>query len=229
MDFSHVIFSVIGFSSSIFFFVPNIKKWHMQQVTTEKLRIVNEALEQAEERAARFQERHDRILSQICSFYLINKELEDALAGARATMKEALEFAANLRRLQMKIITSFPSDQLMVMAAESEQPRHGLVLARQPATRPRLGVLHQSNAVCLLPSANDESSCKAEFDEVSLGPHKQILDTQTEKKQINQTITYLEDLVMAGFWFKDGFGDGFGFNDDDGEFGFVGVPVRVVP
>ncbi|BFG36919.1 hypothetical protein CerSpe_231930 [Prunus speciosa] len=118
MDFGHVIFAVIGFSSSIFFFVPNVKKWHRQQVTTEKLRIVNEALEQAEERAARFQERHDRILSQICSFYLINKELEDALAGARAAMKEALEFAANLRRLQIKIITSFPKDQLIAMAAE---------------------------------------------------------------------------------------------------------------
>ncbi|KAB2621540.1 hypothetical protein D8674_023722 [Pyrus ussuriensis x Pyrus communis] len=114
MDFGRVIFALIGFSSSLFFFVPNVKSWRTQQVTTEKLRIIGEALKQAEKRATRFQERHDRILRQISSFYLINKELEGALADARAAMNEALEFAANLRKLQMKIISSFPSDDQIV-------------------------------------------------------------------------------------------------------------------
>lgn len=114
MDFGRVIFALIGFSSSLFFFVPNVKSWHTQQVTTEKLRIIGAALKQAEKRATRFQERHDRILHQISSFYLINKELEGALADARAAMNEALEFAANLRKLQMKIISSFPSDNQLV-------------------------------------------------------------------------------------------------------------------
>ncbi|KAM1051837.1 hypothetical protein PS1_033555 [Malus domestica] len=122
MDFGRVIFALIGFSSSLFFFVPNIKSWYTQQVTTEKLRIISEALKQAEKRATRFQKRHDQILCQISSFYLINKELEGALADSRAAMNEALEFAANLRKLQMKIICSFPSDdQLVAMTTHADQ------------------------------------------------------------------------------------------------------------
>ena len=113
MDFGRVVFAAIGFSTSLVLFVPNVKKWHRQQVTTEKLRIITEALEHAEERAAKFQERHDRMLSQMCSFYLTNKELEEALAGARAASNEALDFATQLRRMQLKIITSFPGDQLL--------------------------------------------------------------------------------------------------------------------
>lgn len=110
MAFGHVIFSIIGFSASFLFLVPNLKKWHWQQLRKEKLRIIEEALEQAEVRAIRFEERHDRILSQICSYYLTHMELEEALAGARAAMNEALEFAATLRKMQKKVIGSFPGD-----------------------------------------------------------------------------------------------------------------------
>jgi len=70
--------------------------------------MVSEALEAAEERAVRFQERHDRILSQICSTYLTNAELVEAMEGARATMNQALDFALQWRKIQFRIITSFP-------------------------------------------------------------------------------------------------------------------------
>lgn len=110
MDFGRVLFAIIGFSMSFFLFAPNVKRWHRQRITTEKLRIINEALEQAEERAEKFQERHDQILGQICSYYLTHTELEEALAGARAAMNQAVEFAAHLRRMQMKLIRSFPYD-----------------------------------------------------------------------------------------------------------------------
>jgi Werner syndrome ATP-dependent helicase len=108
MDYGSIVFAIVGFSASFFFCVPNLKRWHRQQITAEKLRLIGEALEHAEERVQRFQERHDRILSQMCTYYLVNKELEEALAGARAAMNEAMEFAVHLRRLQMKTITSFP-------------------------------------------------------------------------------------------------------------------------
>ncbi|KAK8589271.1 hypothetical protein V6N12_023673 [Hibiscus sabdariffa] len=97
---------VIGFSTSFFFVLPGLKKWQRQQVLIEKLRIISQALEQAEERAMRFQERHDRILGQICSYYMVNQDLEDALAGARAAMNEALEFAVGLRKMQLLILRS---------------------------------------------------------------------------------------------------------------------------
>lgn len=67
-------------------------------------------MEKAEERVIRFEERHDRILSQICSYYLTHKELEESLAGARTAMNEALEFASTLRKMQKKVIDSFPGD-----------------------------------------------------------------------------------------------------------------------
>lgn len=110
MDFGHVVFAIFGFSTSILLCVPNIKRWHNQHITTEKLRMTNEALEQAEERAIRFQERHDKILNQICGYYLTNKELLDALEDARIDMIEALKFASDLRQLQWMIIRSFPYD-----------------------------------------------------------------------------------------------------------------------
>ncbi|KAK7269356.1 hypothetical protein RIF29_22081 [Crotalaria pallida] len=103
-----VVFAIIGFSTSFLFCVPNIKRWHRKQVAEQKLKIISGALEVAEERVVRFQERHDRILSQICMSYLTNVELVEALAGARATMNQALEFAVDLRRIQFKIISSFP-------------------------------------------------------------------------------------------------------------------------
>jgi hypothetical protein len=112
MDYGRIVFAIVGISASFFLCVPILQRWHRQQITAEKLRLISEALEHAEDRVQRFQERHDRILSQICTYYLINKELEEALAGARAAMNEAMEFAVNLRRMQMKIITSFPEEVL---------------------------------------------------------------------------------------------------------------------
>lgn len=76
-------------------------------MTEQKLRIISEALEGAEERAVRFQERHDRILSQIGASYLTNTELVEALAGARVAMNQALDFAVDLRSMQFKVISSF--------------------------------------------------------------------------------------------------------------------------
>ncbi|KAK7392023.1 hypothetical protein VNO78_20449 [Psophocarpus tetragonolobus] len=104
----NIVFAIIGFSASFLFCLPNMKRWQGKQVAAEKLKMVSEALEAAEERAVRFQERHDRILSQICASYLTNTELIEALAGARATMNQALDFAVELRNIQIKIITSFP-------------------------------------------------------------------------------------------------------------------------
>lgn len=108
MDIRNIVFAIIGFSTSFIFCVPNFKRWQRKQVTLEKLKIISEALEAAEERAERYQERHDRILSQINASYLTNTEVVDALAGARADMKQALNFAVDLRSTQFKIISSFP-------------------------------------------------------------------------------------------------------------------------
>ena len=110
MDYARIIFAVIGFSASFFCVLPGFRRWQRQQVLIERLRIISQALEHAEERALRFQERHDRILSQICSYYMVNQELEDALTSARAAMNEALEFAVGLRKMQLKILKSLPDE-----------------------------------------------------------------------------------------------------------------------
>lgn len=120
MDLGKIVFAIIGFSTSFLFCVPNIKKWQKKQVAGEKLKIVSEALEAAEERAVRFQERHDTILSQICASYLTNTEVVEALAGARATMNQALDFAVELRKIQFRIIASFP-DAIDVLLDTSKQ------------------------------------------------------------------------------------------------------------
>ncbi|KAL0890770.1 hypothetical protein Bca101_014753 [Brassica carinata] len=57
----------------------------------EKLKLVNEALVAAEENVARLQERHDVILKEICSYYLVNSELQEALVAARADIDAASE------------------------------------------------------------------------------------------------------------------------------------------
>ncbi|KAL5701200.1 hypothetical protein ACHQM5_026563 [Ranunculus cassubicifolius] len=105
----HMICAVVGgFTASILLYLPNLKKEQKKQGFKEKLRMITEALEQAEQRVIRFQERHDRILAQVCSFYLCNEHLDEALVGARTMMNEALEFAVSLQQLQMKIIRSYP-------------------------------------------------------------------------------------------------------------------------
>lgn len=110
MDFGPIFYALIGFSMSISLCLPNLKKWQSQHITTEKLRIISEALEHAEERVMRFQERHDRVLSQVCSYYLCNKELLESLSVSQAAMNEALNFAVGLRRMQMEILCSYPDE-----------------------------------------------------------------------------------------------------------------------
>lgn len=121
MNFGNIVFAIIGFSSSFIFCVPNIRRWQRKQEAAEKLKIVSEALEAAEERVVRYEERHDRILSQICASYLTNTELIEAIAGARATMMQALDFAVELRKIQFKIITYFPDaiDVLLDMSKDT--------------------------------------------------------------------------------------------------------------
>ncbi|CAK7340660.1 unnamed protein product [Dovyalis caffra] len=110
MDYSRLVFAIASFSASFFVGLPYLKRWHKQQITTEKLGIINEALERAEERVRNFEERHDHLLGQICSYYLTNQELGDALAGARAALNEAVEFAVRLREVQMRILINFPDE-----------------------------------------------------------------------------------------------------------------------
>ncbi|XAR49125.1 hypothetical protein NMG60_11032204 [Bertholletia excelsa] len=111
MDLGRLVFAVIGFSTSFFLCLPNLKKWQAKQITREKLKMVNEALGEAEERVRRCEERHDRILGLICSFYLSNQDLDQAMAAAREALKEAVEFASGLRGLKMEIISSYYSNQ----------------------------------------------------------------------------------------------------------------------
>ncbi|KAI3448301.1 hypothetical protein Pfo_004966 [Paulownia fortunei] len=106
MDLSSIVYTLLGASASLFLLLPEIKKMHNRKIATDKLKIIIEALQLAEERVTRYEERHDHILSQMCSYYMINQNLEEALAGARDAMNEALQFAVGLRKLQMEIITS---------------------------------------------------------------------------------------------------------------------------
>lgn len=102
--------TIIGLSASFILFLPNLKRWQKQQIATKKLKIINEALAHAEERAMRYQQRHDHILTQICSHYLSHQDLEEALAAARAAMNEALRFVVRLREMQIKILINFPDE-----------------------------------------------------------------------------------------------------------------------
>lgn len=76
--------------------------------------MINKALEQAELKLMRCEERHDRILGQICSVYLVNPDLEEALKGAREAMNEARDFSVTLRSLQMEMISSFPGEDFSI-------------------------------------------------------------------------------------------------------------------
>ena len=68
--------------------------------------MVSRALDEAEVKLQRYEERHDRVLGQVCSFYMHNLELEKAMAGCRDALNEALEFVFTLRRLQLEVITT---------------------------------------------------------------------------------------------------------------------------
>ncbi|OIT07550.1 hypothetical protein A4A49_28609 [Nicotiana attenuata] len=110
MYFSNITFAIIAFSASFLLYLPNLRKWQNKQIAAEKFRIITEALEQAEDRVLRYEERHDRILNQICSHYIVSQELLDALAVAREAMNEALEFAITLRNLQLDVIRLYPEE-----------------------------------------------------------------------------------------------------------------------
>ncbi|CAI9102166.1 OLC1v1000388C1 [Oldenlandia corymbosa var. corymbosa] len=112
MDRGRIVFAILGFSASFLLCLPNLWKWQAKKLAEEKLRIVNEALKQAEERMIRHEERHDRLLSQICSNYFISQYMDEALASARGAMNDAREFAAILRNLQMEILSSFPGEDV---------------------------------------------------------------------------------------------------------------------
>lgn len=124
MDYCRVVLAIVGLTFSYFLCVPNLKQRHKQQIIIEKLRMISEALEHAEERVLRLQERHDRILSQMCSYYFIHNELEVSLADARAVLDEAMESAGNLRRMQRKIIGYFPDEvDVKDMSSRPQRPR----------------------------------------------------------------------------------------------------------
>ncbi|PIM98348.1 hypothetical protein CDL12_29175 [Handroanthus impetiginosus] len=108
MDIGRIVITLLGASASTFYLiVPELRKMQERKARAEKLRIIREALEEAEKRLMRYEERHDHILSQLCSYYMINPNLEEALSGARHAMNEALQFAVELRKLQIEIISSF--------------------------------------------------------------------------------------------------------------------------
>ncbi|KAF3623081.1 hypothetical protein FXO38_30938 [Capsicum annuum] len=111
MYFSNITLAIIGFTSSFLLYLPNLREKKKQQIAAEKLRIITEALEQAEDRVLRYEERHDKLLDQICSHYIVSQEILEALAGARDAMNEALEFAITLRNLQLEVIRLYPSDE----------------------------------------------------------------------------------------------------------------------
>ena len=72
----------------------------------------------------RLQERHDKILSQMCSYYFIHNELEVSLADARVVSDEAMESAGNLRRMRRKIIGYFPDEvDVKDMSSRPQRPR----------------------------------------------------------------------------------------------------------
>ena len=103
--YNNITFAIIGFTSS---FLLYLRKRQKKEIAAEKLRIVTEALERAEDRVLRYEERHDNILNQIGSHYIVSQEIVEALCGAREAMNEALEFAITLRNLQLEIIRLYP-------------------------------------------------------------------------------------------------------------------------
>ncbi|KAL7003086.1 hypothetical protein U1Q18_004243 [Sarracenia purpurea var. burkii] len=106
MDSGRIIVGVIGLSASFFLCFQTMKKWECRKMKREKVKMISEAMEKAEERVTRCEERHDRILNQICGYYLSNSDLEEALAAARAALHDARKFAAALRDLQIKVLNS---------------------------------------------------------------------------------------------------------------------------
>ncbi|CAH8390182.1 unnamed protein product [Eruca vesicaria subsp. sativa] len=101
---SIIFLSTIALSGSFLFALSPILRQRRRAI--EKLKLVNDALITAEENVARLQERHDVILKEICSYYLVNSELQEALVAARAAIDVASGFVIELRRLQLNIFNS---------------------------------------------------------------------------------------------------------------------------
>ncbi|CAF2012654.1 unnamed protein product [Brassica napus] len=99
-----IFLSTIALSGSFFFALSPMFRQRRRAI--EKLKLVNEALVAAEENVARLQERHDVILKEICSYYLVNSELQEALVAARAAVDVASGFVIELRRLQLNLLNS---------------------------------------------------------------------------------------------------------------------------
>lgn len=100
--------TMIGIAASFVLQIPEIQKRNDKRRTVrEKLTMADEALAEAEERVRIYEERHDRILNQICSYYMMNHNLEESLIGAKDAVNEALEFALALRILKWEIPSSF--------------------------------------------------------------------------------------------------------------------------
>ncbi|CAN8255740.1 unnamed protein product [Cochlearia groenlandica] len=101
---SIILLSTIALTGSFFFaFSPMLR--HRRRAM-EKLRLVNEALVCAEKNVVRLQERHDVILKEICSYYLVNFELQEDLVETRDAIDNAYRFVMELRRLQLNILNS---------------------------------------------------------------------------------------------------------------------------
>lgn len=105
--FNMVVYILLGASASLLLALAEIKKLQNRKIKTHKLKMIGEALKQAEERLIISAERHDRILDQICSSYLINQNLEEALATARDTMNRASELTIALGKMQLETINSY--------------------------------------------------------------------------------------------------------------------------
>lgn len=115
------LFAALGFSISwLVFRLPNMKKRRTPEIMSEKVRLIKEAIDEAEDRVVRLEERHDRLLKEACSYYLCNRELVEALAGARQVMDEATAVADGLRRMYMKMIVCYyPDEEIDLLRQES--------------------------------------------------------------------------------------------------------------
>ncbi|KAL9253414.1 hypothetical protein AKJ16_DCAP05457 [Drosera capensis] len=69
------LFAALGFSISwLFFRLLNMKKRRTPEIVSEKVSLIKEAIDEAEDRVVRLEERHDRLLKEACSYYLCNRE-----------------------------------------------------------------------------------------------------------------------------------------------------------
>ncbi|KAK9691915.1 hypothetical protein RND81_09G228500 [Saponaria officinalis] len=107
-SYGHIIWAMLGISSTIICLLPCLKRRQSKQCADERLKMINESLEQAEERVMRLRDRHDQLVARICSYYMCHNELVEAVVGARKALDDELEFVALLRKMQLFVLSSFP-------------------------------------------------------------------------------------------------------------------------